>query len=402
MVELSLDAVQTTALAVVLLLLGQFLKKRISVFERFCIPSPVIGGFGMALLMLVFRETGLVKLTFNTALQTPFMVAFFTTVGIGGSLALLRSGGVVLFAYLGICWTVALFQNTFGPLVASVVGMDPVHGVMAGAVSLLGGHGGAAAFGPMAEGMGHAGASTVAITSATFGLIAGSLIGGPLGAWLIRRHNVEISAVEVASTGPKFHDHDSDVRVTSQSLIATMGLILVLMVVGSMLSKWIAAATEFVLPAYVGAMVVAIIARNVNDATRLVKLNSKALDAIADLTLGVFLTMAMMTLKIWELYDLALPLLVVLSAQVLALMAITTFVVFRLLGKNYDAAVMCAGLMGHGLGATPNAVANMGAMTQRFGLMSARAFMIVPLCGAVLVDIVAIPFHAWMINFLSQ
>lgn len=401
MIEISLDAVQTTALAVLLLLLGQVVKRRVGVLERFCIPAPVIGGFGMALLMLVFRETGLVKVTFNTALQTPFMVAFFTTVGIGGSIALLRTGGVILFIYLGVCWTVALFQNTFGPLVASLVGLDPVQGVMAGAVSLLGGHGGAAAFGPMAEQMGHPGSTTVAITAATFGLVSGSLLGGPLGAWLVRRHGVEIATVDVKSAAPAFHDHDDDVSVTSQSLIAMTGLVLVLMVIGALLSGWVQQATAFVLPAYVGAMVAAILARNLNDGLGLIRLNAKALDALSDLTLGVFLTMAMMTLKIWELYDLALPLMVVLAAQVLALMLLAAFVVFRLLGRNYDAAVMCAGLMGHGLGATPNAIANMSAMAQRFGLASPRALMIVPLCGAVLVDIVAIPFHAYMINILS-
>lgn len=179
------------------------------------------------------------------------------------------------------------------------------------------------------------------------------------------------------------------------------GLVLVLMVIGALLSGWVQQATAFVLPAYVGAMVAAILARNLNDGLGLIRLNTKALDALSDLTLGVFLTMAMMTLKIWELYDLALPLMVVLAAQVLALLLLAAFVVFRLLGRNYDAAVMCAGLIGHGLGATPNAIANMSAMAQRFGLASPRALMIVPLCGAVLVDIVAIPFHAYMINILS-
>lgn len=398
MYPLKLDLIMTTALAVLVLMGGAKIRQRIGFFERFCIPAPVIGGFGVSLLVLFLRETGIATVSFDTTLQGPFMVAFFTTVGIGGSLRLLRSGGSALIIYLVICWGIAIFQNTFGPFLAYLFGIDPVFGVMAGAVSLLGGHGAAAAFGPMAEQLGFQGAAAVALASATFGLIAGGLLGGPLATWLIRSHNVEIKS-EAEQSGASLQAGRL-MSVDSTTLTSSMGLILALMTLGILLTTPVQKAWDFVLPGYVGAMFAAILFRNLNDNFHFVKINQQAIDAIADIALGVFLTMAMMNLKIWELYKLALPLFGVLALQTAALAAIASFLVFRALGKNYDAAVMCSGLMGHGLGATPNAVANMSAFSQRYGVVSYKAFLIVPLCGAVLVDLVAIPFHTWMINYL--
>ena len=396
---LKLDLIMTTALAVLVLMGGYTIRQKVHFFERFCIPAPVIGGFGVSLLVLFLREAGIATVSFDTTLQSPFMVAFFTTVGIGGSLRLLRSGGSTLLIYLAICWGIAIFQNTFGPFLASAFGIDPVLGVMAGAVSLLGGHGAAAAFGPMAEQLGTQGATAVALASATFGLIAGSLLGGPLATWLIRRHGVALKS-EGVQPGEAAHGDSPLAQINSASLVSSMGLVLALMTLGILLTSPIQKAWNFVLPGYVGAMFAAIVFRNLNDNVRFVKINQEAIDTIADISLGVFLTMAMMNLKIWELYSLALPLFGVLALQVAALAAIASFIVFRVVGNNYDAAVMCSGLMGHGLGATPNAVANMSAVCQRYGANSYKAFLIVPLCGAVLVDLVAIPFHTWMINYL--
>lgn len=397
---LKLDLISTTALAVIMLLAGVKIREHVRFFERFCIPAPVIGGFGVSLLVLFLRETGLATVSFDTTLQSPFMVAFFTTVGIGGSLRLLRSGGRVLLIYLAICWGVALFQNTFGPALASLFGLDPVLGVMAGAVSLLGGHGAAAAFGPMAEQLGTKGATAVALAAATYGLVAGSLLGGPCATWLIRRHKVDISVEADPQVNTSVQSKEAESSVDSNALVGSMGLVLALMTMGIYVAAPFQKYWNFVLPAYVGAMFAAIVFRNLNDSFQLIKLNRQAIDMIADVSLGVFLTMAMMNLKVWELYSLALPLIGVLVLQTVALLMISAFIVFRLLGKNYDAAVMCSGLIGHGMGATPNAVANMSAVCQRFGVTSYKAFLIVPLCGAVLVDLVAIPFHTFMINYL--
>ena len=305
-----------------------------------------------------------------------------------------------MLIYLAICWGVALFQNTFGPALASLFGLDPVLGVMAGAVSLLGGHGAAAAFGPMAEQLGTKGATAVALAAATYGLVAGSLLGGPCATWLIRRHKVDISVEADPQVNTSVQSKEAESSVDSNALVGSMGLVLALMTMGIYVAAPFQKYWNFVLPAYVGAMFAAIVFRNLNDSFQLIKLNRQAIDMIADVSLGVFLTMAMMNLKVWELYSLALPLIGVLVLQTVALLMISAFIVFRLLGKNYDAAVMCSGLIGHGMGATPNAVANMSAVCQRFGVTSYKAFLIVPLCGAVLVDLVAIPFHTFMINYL--
>lgn len=401
---LKLDLVGTTALAAVLLMLGYQLRKRVNFFERFCIPAPVIGGFAFSLLALFCKQFGLINFSFTTTLQSPFMIAFFTTVGIGGSLSLMKKGGKGLIIYLVTCWFVAVFQNSFGSALASMLGIHPVLGVMAGAVSLEGGHGAAAAFGPTAEQLGVKGATAVAIASATYGLISGGLLGGPIAKWLISKYNVAIKAGE--GTFETFNaaigvDKEAE-GVTGKSILHMMTIVLVIMTIGAFLSGKLKAATGFDLPGYVGAMFVAIILRNINDSVKIVKLHLKSIDVIADVSIGIFLTMAMMTLRIWELYDLALPLIIILILQTIALALIAIFILFRALGKDYDAVVMVAGLMGHGLGATPNAVANMGAVCERYGVMSHKAFLIVPLCGAVLIDLVGIPNIVWFINYLTK
>ena len=401
---LKMDMVATTALAAVLLMLGYQLRKRVSVFDKFCIPAPVLGGFAFSLLALFCKQMGLITFTFTTTLQSPFMIAFFTTVGIGGSLALLKKGGSGLIIYLVSCWFIAVFQNAFGSGLASMLGIHPVLGVMAGAVSLEGGHGAAAAFGPTAEALGVKGATAVAIASATYGLIAGGLLGGPIAKWLIGKYSVAIKAGE-----GDYETYDQAIgadkeagTVTSRNILSMMMIVLVIMTFGAWGSAKLKAATGFDLPGYVGAMFVAIILRNINDGVKMVKLHLKSLDIIADVSIGIFLTMAMMTLRIWELYDLALPLIIILLLQTIALALFAIFILFRALGKDYDAVVMVAGLMGHGLGATPNAVANMGAVCERYGVMSHKAFLIIPLCGAVLIDLVGIPNIVWFINYLTK
>lgn len=401
---ISLDMVSTTTLAGLLLLLGYYIRKKVKFFEDFCFPAAVIGGFIFSLLTLVFHLTNIVSFNLDTTMQTPFMLVFFTIVGIGGSFALIKSGGKALIIYLVICWSLSIIQNGFGAAMAYVLGLHPLLGVMAGAVSLEGGHGAATAFGPEVEKLGINGAAAVAIASATFGLIAGSLTGGPLAKWLITKNNIKIKTTETKIT------YDDMVKkqqltetITSHEFISSMVLIGVLMVFGNVFSGWVKnlGITNLFLPSYVGAMFAAIIFRNVNDKVNLFKINSKIMDIISDISIGFFLTMAMMSLKIWQLFDLALPLMLILVLQVVVLVLITVFILFPLLGKDYDAAVISAGMMGHGLGATPNAVANMGAVCENYNLRSNKAFLIVPLCGAVLIDLVGIPCITIFITMLK-
>lgn len=400
---LNMDLIATTALASLLLIIGYWLRNKVNFLNRFCIPAPVVGGFAFSILALIFKETGILTFKFATTLQSPFMIAFFTTVGIGGSLALMKKGGKGLMIYLLFCWFISIFQNAFGVGLATLFGIHPVLGVMAGSVSLEGGHGAAAAFGPTAEALGVSGATAVAIASATFGLIAGSLLGGPTAKWLIEKYNVRVeSSQEHFETFDEATGSSKDETVDGKGLIKMMCLVLVIMAIGAFVSGKLKAATGFDLPGYVGAMLVAVIFRNLNDQVHGIKINTKAIDLMADVSIGMFLTMAMMTLRIWELYDLALPLISILLLQTVALLLLAVFVLFRLLGKDYDAAVICAGLMGHGLGATPNAVANMGSVCERYKVMSYKAFLIVPLCGAVLIDLVGLPCIVWFINHFAH
>ncbi|MFT0519637.1 sodium/glutamate symporter [Pseudomonas faucium] len=402
MLTLKLDALTTVALALLLLALGAQLKKHSYWLRQLCVPAPVIGGFGFALVVWLLRNQQWLDITLDTAMQTPLMVAFFTTVGLGGSLGLLRQGGKILFVYLGACWGLALLQNLVGVGMAKALGIDPLLGIMAGAVSLEGGFGAAAAFGPIAESLGTSGATTAALASATFGMVAGGLLGSPVARYLIDRKKLAVQAdsADTLVALEKAHEAPS-VAIDAKVLLRLLTCMLVIMVLGFWIGDALKAHLGIVLPVYVGAMFVAIIARNFNDRARLIEIPDNAVSTLGDISLGMFLTMAMMSLKFWELEQLGLPLLVILVVQVLIMVALCVFVLFRLFGGNYDAAVLCAGYMGHGLGATPNAVANMGAICDHYKVFSYKAFIIVPLCGAVLIDIVALPVITWFINAFS-
>ncbi|EIE47397.1 sodium/glutamate symporter [Pseudomonas aeruginosa] len=404
MPTLHLDALSTTALALLLLALGSQLKKRSRWLTRLCVPSPVIAGFGFAFLVWLLRDRGWLDIGLDTSLQTPLMVAFFTTVGLGGSLGLLRKGGKTLLVYLSACWALAILQNLIGVGSAGLLGLDPLLGIMAGAVSLEGGFGAAAAFGPVAERLGAQGATTVALASATFGMVAGGLLGSPVARWLIERNRLPVQAESdnrLEALGQQERRQHAAATLDGNLLLRLLTCVLLVMVLGFWLGDALEERLGLVLPSYVGAMFIAIVLRNLDDRLGWLRIPDHAVGTLGDVCLGIFLTMAMMSLKFWELENLGLPLLGVLFIQVAVLLLLTIFVLFRLLGRNYDAAVLCAGFLGHGLGATPNAVANMGAVCEHYRVFSHKAFIIVPLCGAVLIDLVAIPAITWFINAFS-
>lgn len=395
----TLDAVSTTALALLLLAFGAGLKRRLNWLEHFCVPTPVIGGFGFALLAWLLRDLGLVTFELDTAMQSPLMIAFFTTVGLGGSLALLKKGGKVLGIYLVACWLLALMQNGVGIGMASLLGLDPLIGLMAGATSLQGGFGAAAAFGPEAEALGAQGATTAAIASATFGMIVGGVIGAPIARWIIDRRQIPIVAEDVHGLEKlQAEERPTQAPIDGRILLRVLAVVVPIMVLGVWFKEALSTHLGIILPSYVGAMFVAILLRNLNDRFHWISMPDNALGTIGDVALGVFLTMAMMNLKIWQLQEMGGSLLLILLVQTLAIVFLAVVVLFRLLGRNYDAAVLTAGFIGHGLGATPNAVANMGAVCEHYRVVSHKAFIIVPLCGAVLIDIVAIPAITWCLN----
>lgn len=391
MPTISLDALPTVALAAVVLFFGYGVRKRIAVLDRFNIPAPVVGGFLFAAVALALRLGGVVSFEFNTAMQAPLMVMFFTTIGLGASIALLRIGGPQVVLFWLIASVLAVVQDAVGVGMAKVLGVNPLLGLITGSITMTGGHGTGAAFGKLLEDQyAFPGAVTLAVAAATFGLVFGGLIGGPVGTRLIARNRLTPTGVPTAATGLEHASLDEEIdtepageAATAYRLLQMLTVILVAMWLGGLLSTWIG---RFVtLPGYIGAMLCAAIIRNLADATRRVRIASRTVDDIGTIALSLFLSMALMSLKLWELLDLALPMLAILLVQVVLMAAFAYFVTYRLMGRDYDAAVMAGGHCGFGLGATPNAVANMTALTERFGA-APRAFLVLPMVGAFFID----------------
>ncbi|CAH8770370.1 sodium/glutamate symporter [Paenibacillus dendritiformis] len=393
---LALNQVNTIFLAVALLVLGTFLVKKTGVLQRFCIPAPVVGGLLFAIIATILKTTGLLTITLDTSLQSLFMLTFFTTVGLGASFQLIKLGGKLLVIYWLACGFLALAQNVIGVSLASLFGIHPLIGMMAGAVSMEGGHGAASAFGQTIEELGIPSALSIGIAAATFGLIAGGLVGGPTVKYLLGKYNLK--PAESAEDAVDVKEHAQP--ITTHTFFIQVLLITFCMALGTYLGDLFSSATGFVLPGYVGAMFVAVIVRNIVDKFKPQAIDMKSINLISDVTLGIFLSMALMSIKLWEVADLALPILVIVLVQVVFIVLFGIFILFRLLGKNYDAAVMVAGFTGHGLGATPNAMANMAAVTERFG-PSRKAYLIVPIVGAFLIDVFAMPIIITTLNLFK-
>lgn len=396
---LSLGMEATLAWAIILLLIGRWLVQRVYVLQRFCIPAPVVGGLLFSLLTLFLHQTGLMAVKMTTTFQTPLMLGFFTTIGLIASLKLVKKGGKILFFYWLLCSILALMQNIIGVSLAEVLDIHPLLGVLMGAVSMEGGHGAAGAFGPEVEVMGIYGATAVAMAAATFGLVSGGLIGGPIANYLIKKGNLTSTELD-ENPDAVTEEAVEGTHMTASLFMQHAAVITVCMTVGLWVATTLKVSLAIALPSYVGAMFFAVVVRNLNDHFHWMNLDNGIINFIGEICLGIFLSMALMTLRLWELADLALPMIIVLAAQVLFMVFYTVVIAFRVLGKTYDAAIICAGMAGHGLGATPNAIANMTAVTERFG-PSTKAFLVVPLCGAFLIDLFGIPCITWFINYFA-
>jgi len=392
---LKLDMIQTLALASAILFIGYGIRRHIGVLDRYNIPAPVVGGFLFAALALTARLQGWVAFEFDTSLQTPLMIAFFTTIGLGASLALLKVGGPQVLLFWGLATLLAIIQDGVGVLLAKGLGVHPFLGLIAGSITMTGGHGTGAAFGKLMEDQYRfPGAVTLAMAAATFGLVSGGLIGGPIGTRLIRRFALTSSSAAPASTATMTEaeamglDSEIDTEMAGEApsayrLLKTMTVILIAMWAGSLLSRWLG---QYVtLPAYIWAMIIAALVRNADEYAGVLKLDQRIVDDLGTIALSLFLAMALMSLKLWELLDLAIPMLVILCVQVTMMGLFAYFVTYRFMGRDYDAAVMAGGHCGFGLGATPNAVANMEALVERFGA-APRAFLVVPMVGAFFID----------------
>jgi glutamate:Na+ symporter, ESS family len=393
---MKLDLIQTVAFAGVVLFAGYGLKRLVPVLARYNIPAPVAGGLPVAGLLTLFYARNWQPIAFDTTLQTPLMIAFFTSVGFGASFNLLRRGGPLVLAFTVIASIVAALQNIVGAAAASVLGEHPLMGVLAGSVTLTGGPATGLAFAPLFEQAGVAGAPTLAVAAAMVGIVGGGLIGGPIGTYLVERH-VRRTAPATVGVGTlanlaeaQFPDpieatppgEDVEAYVLMKHIV----LMLTAMWFGSWVSAWMAA-RGLTLPAYIGAMLVAAVFRNVDDATGVVKMSQRTIDDIGNVALSLFLVMALMTLRLWELAGLVVPLIVILTAQVLLVAVVCVLAIPRLMGRDYDAAVMSSGFCGFMLGTTANAMANMGALVERYG-PAPKAYLVVPLVGAFFIDFV--------------
>ncbi len=387
---------QTLAVAVGVLFLGGFLKQKIKLLEHFCIPSPVIGGMLFALLSLGLYMTGVVEFDFDETLKTVCMVIFFTSVGFQANLRILKSGGISLVIFLVCVITLILGQNFIAIGVAKLMGLDPLIGLCTGSIPMVGGHGTSGAFGPVLEDLGVSGATTLCTAAATFGLVAGSLMGGPLGRRLIVKHDLLKTAVAEDET-PLVEEEEKKHRSVSMYAPAAYQ-IAIAMGLGTVVS-WLLSKTGMTFPIYIGAMIIAAVMRNISEFTGKFDIHIGEINDIGGICLSMFLGIAMITLKLWQLAELALPLVVLLLVQVVFMGLFTYFVVYNVMGRNYDAAVLASGTCGFGMGATPNAMANMQVLTEKFA-PSVKAYILVPIIGSMFADFLNSLCVTFFINLL--
>ncbi len=390
MPEFKPDAPQTLAFAAVVLFAGLFLKRKIPWINRLNIPAPVAGGM-LAAVLLLFLRKGMASFQFDTTLQPILMIAFFTTIGMNASLPLLKKGGMQVFVFLAMSTFLCFAQNFLGMAIAAAFGVHILVGVMAGSVTLVGGPATGLAFAPTFEKAGVTGADSLAIAAATFGIVCGGLLGGPVGTWIIeRRLGRAAVAARSGPAGDASASGEAGLRVTldvereDTPLLRNIMVLAVAMGIGAVVSSYIQK-QGITLPAYIGAMLVASALRNLDDRVGLLRISTPLMDLIGNISLLLFLAMALLNLKLWELARLATPLVVILLAQVIVMGLFAYFIAFFLMGRDYDSAVMAAGLIGFALGTTANALTNMRALVERYG-PAPRAFLVVPLVGAFFID----------------
>lgn len=402
MTDFKLDLLQTLSLAGLVYFGGIQLRKRVGWLDRLNIPAAVVGGLLFTLLVVVLRTQG-VSVQFDTALQSTLSVAFFTSIGMSASLALLRVGGIQVLIFLVLATLFCFVQNFVGIGIALGFQENPLLGVMAGSVTLVGGPATGLAFAPVFEQAGLRGAGPLALTAATAGIVCGGLVGGPVGTRLIRRFGLMSSNVSKTEQRAELEEAPETLVVEvdreDTSLMRNVAILALAMALGSQVSSYIQS-LGITMPGYIGAMLVASVLRNVDDGTKWLRIDQRAMEFMGNLALNIFLVVALMSLKLWELAGLALPLLVILVVQVVLVMVFALTVSFRVMGKDYESAVMASGFIGFVLGTTANAVANMRALVARFGA-APRAFLIVPLVGAFFIDFTNAIIITFFVNWLK-
>lgn len=394
--KIQLDMYQTLAAAVLVLMLGAYLKSKIHFLEQFCIPAPVVGGLLFAIFTCICYVTGIAEFSFDDILREVCMVFFFTSVGFQANLKVLKSGGKSLVVFLGLVILLIISQNLVAVGMSKVLGLSPLIGMCTGSIPMVGGHGTAGAFGPVLEDFNIDGATTICTAAATFGLICGSLIGGPLGKRLIEKKNLLETAIPeddslLVEEEEKHERHTNMYPAAVFQLILAIGL-------GTIFSYFLTK-TGMTFPIYIGAMNAAALFRNIGEYTGKFTIHMGEINDLGGISLSLFLGIAMITLKLWQLADLALPLFILLAVQVLLIALFTYFIEFNIMGRDYDAAVLVAGTCGFGMGATPNAMANMQAICEKY-TTSVKAYLLIPLVGSLFADFINSLVITFFINFI--
>ena len=398
METLTMNMVQTTGFAIIVLLIGMLVRKKVRFFTKYCIPAPVIGGLIFSIVTTILRSANILEFDFDTTLQSFFQIMYFCTIGFAASFKMLKVGGSKVVKFLVIASIFALLQDVLAVGLADTVGIEPLLALMTASPALTGGMGTSAAVAPSVEALGYSAATTVAVTAATFGILCGSVMGGPVATRLIERHDL-FRKFQTRTTKEDSFDlsilEDKKKFLSSKTICSGMFVILLCMGIGAYVTNGINSVVgNFVdgvsFPAYLGAMLIACIFRNVTDhSTVFGELPKEEMDALGDAARNVFLGIALMSLELWELVNLAIPMLILLLLQVVLAYIFANFICFPLMGRDYDAAMISCGLIGFGMGSTSNAIANMDAVSAKYAY-SKTPYFVVPIVGALFIDFINI------------
>ena len=381
--EITLNVYYTIAIAVLILIAGEAVKARVEFLRRFCIPVPVVGGLIFTAILTAGAVSGAFSLKIDSSFNEFFSLLFYAGVGFTASWKLLKKGGPQVIVFLVLSSVLVVLQNGLGVVLSSVMGINPLVGLATGSIPMVGGHGTSATWAPILEEAGLESANTIALAAATFGLVSGALLGGPIGRFLIEKNGLKPDP-ESASMLFGRDEFEEKSEITEKRMTDAAKQILITIALGTLIS-FLLKKTGLSFPASVGAMTAAAIIRNIADYQPKLELRLKEIDIISSISLLIFLALSMMTLKLWQLADLALPMLILLASQVVLMALFSIFVTFPAMGKNFDAAVITSGQCGFGLGAVPTAMANMQTIQEKYG-PSPKAFFIVPLVGSLFIN----------------
>ena len=393
---LELTAYQAVAVAALVLLLGRFLCSKISILNTYCIPAPVVGGLVFAIVNLIGYSTGIGYITFDNTFQTFFMTVFFCSVGFTACFRLLKTGGIQVVIFLVVAIVLVVFQDVLGTVLAGVFGLDARLGLCMGSIPLVGGHGTSGSFGPLLESLGVADANAVALASATFGLVAGSVIGGPIARARIKQKGLHSTDSGLGATAD--NGEEAKKTIDNTNFLNAALYLAVAIGIGTLVYDFFTS-HNITFPTYIGAMLLAAILRNATDAMH-IEMPLEEIDCLGNLSLNLFLALALMSLKLWQLAALALPMIVILLLQTVFMAVFAYFVVFNIMGHDYEAACFSAATCGFGMGATPNAMANIQAVNKSYG-PSPRALFVVPLVGSLFIDFFNSLVITTFLNFLG-